>query len=106
MYAYLFATQCDPQWYKAWHTWALANFEVVGYMSERNLDTGGEGLINHIVPAVQGFFRSIALCSENAPQDTRLFTLWFNHGAHDDVSNVMAAGFDTLEVDTWHTVVP
>ncbi|KZV74520.1 atypical/PIKK/FRAP protein kinase [Peniophora sp. CONT] len=107
LHSYFLATHYDPLWYKAWHTWAMTNFEVVGYMSERNLDTGGEGLINHIVPAVQGFFRSIALRSENALQDTlRLLTLWFKYGAHDDVSNAMAAGFGTVEVDTWLEVVP
>ncbi|KZV64783.1 FAT-domain-containing protein, partial [Peniophora sp. CONT] len=107
LHSYFLATHYDPLWYKAWHTWALTNFEVVGYMSERNLDTGGEGLINHIVPAVQGFLRSIALWSKNALQDTlRLLTIWFKYGAHDDVSNSMAVGFGTVEVDTSLEVAP
>lgn len=27
--SYMLATHFDPQWYKAWHNWAIANFEVV-----------------------------------------------------------------------------
>lgn len=27
--SYLLATHFDPRWYKAWHNWAIANFEVV-----------------------------------------------------------------------------
>lgn len=66
----------------------------------RNLNAGREGLINHIVLAVQGLSHSIGLRSNNALQDTfRLLTLWFRYGTHDDASNVMTAGFKTVEVD-------
>lgn len=37
--SYLLATHFDPQWYKAWHNWALANFEVISMMSSTNKDT-------------------------------------------------------------------
>lgn len=54
-----------------------------------------------------GFFRSIALRNVDALQDTlRLLTLWFKFGAHDDVSNAMAHGFSSVEVDTWLEVIP
>jgi FKBP12-rapamycin complex-associated protein len=54
-----------------------------------------------------GFFRSIALQNANALQDTlRLLTLWFKFGGHEDVSNAMANGFSTVEVDTWLEVIP
>ena len=54
-----------------------------------------------------GFFRSIALKSEDALQDTlRLLTLWFKYGAHDDVSRAMSTGFTDVEVDTWLEVIP
>ena len=60
-----------------------------------------------IKPFVQGFFRSIALRSENSLQDTlRLLTLWFNFGAQDEVSHAIASGFSTVEVDTWLEVIP
>ena len=56
---------------------------------------------------ISGFFRSIALRSENALQDTlRLLTLWFKFGAHDEVSHAIASGFSTVEVDTWLEVIP
>ncbi|TFY65865.1 hypothetical protein EVG20_g5221 [Dentipellis fragilis] len=87
LHSYLLATHYDPNWYKAWHTWALANFEVVGYLVS--------------------FFRSIALRNETALQDTlRLLTLWFKFGAHDEVSHAMASGFSSVEVDTWLEVIP
>jgi len=60
-----------------------------------------------IKPCVQGFFRSIALRSENSLQDTlRLLTLWFKFGAQDEVSHAIANGFSTVEVDTWLEVIP
>ncbi|KAF8892145.1 phosphatidylinositol 3-kinase [Infundibulicybe gibba] len=111
LHAYLLATHYDPTWYKAWHTWALANFDVINYL-ENNLETRtsdrpGTGLAAHVVQAVEGFFRSISLRNEDALQDTlRLLTLWFKFGAHDDVSHAMANGFSTVEVDTWLEVIP
>lgn len=54
-----------------------------------------------------GFFRSIALRSQDALQDTlRLLTLWFKFGSHDDVSTAMIGGFSSVEVDTWLEVIP
>ncbi|KAF8448980.1 phosphatidylinositol 3-kinase [Boletus edulis BED1] len=111
LHSYLLATHYDPNWYKAWHTWALANFEVIGHLESQKestvTDVPGSGLAAHIVQAVQGFFRSIALQNENALQDTlRLLTLWFKFGAHDDVSQAMASGFSVVEVDTWLEVIP
>ncbi|KAI6023936.1 hypothetical protein PISMIDRAFT_679672 [Pisolithus microcarpus 441] len=111
LHSYLLATHYDPNWYKAWHTWALANFEVVGYLESQKesavSDVPGSGLAAHTVQAVRGFFRSIALRNENALQDTlRLLTLWFKYGAHDDVSQAMAEGFSAVEVDTWLEVIP
>ncbi|KAH9004515.1 atypical/PIKK/FRAP protein kinase [Lactarius hatsudake] len=111
LHSYLLATHFDPNWYKAWHTWALANFEVVNHLLNqaevKAADVMGTTLVPHIIPAVQGFFRSIALRSDNALQDTlRLLTLWFKFGAHDDVSHAIASGFSTVEVDTWLEVIP
>ncbi|KAG5734545.1 Phosphatidylinositol 3-kinase tor2 [Termitomyces sp. T112] len=109
--SYYLATHFDPTWYKAWHTWALANFEVISYMEvqtqNRSLEGSGNGLVAHVVQAVDGFFRSISLRNEEALQDTlRLLTLWFKFGSIDDVSNAMGTGFSTVEVDTWLVVIP
>ncbi|TFK75010.1 phosphatidylinositol 3-kinase [Pluteus cervinus] len=111
LHSYLLATHYDPTWYKAWHTWALANFDVISHLEaqgeNRMVDIPGRGLAAHVVQAVEGFFRSISLRNEDALQDTlRLLTLWFKFGAHDDVSYAMANGFSTVEVDTWLEVIP
>lgn len=109
--SYYLATHYDSSWYKAWHTWALANFEVVGFLENQQYnkisDVPGHELTAHIVSAVIGFFHSISLRNENALQDTlRLLTLWFKYGAHDDVSHAMSNGFTDVEVDTWLEVIP
>ncbi|KIK08874.1 hypothetical protein K443DRAFT_655406 [Laccaria amethystina LaAM-08-1] len=111
LHSYFLATHYDPLWYKAWHTWALENFEVIGHMESqsenRPNDLPGERLAAHVVQAVEGFFRSISLRNEDALQDTlRLLTLWFKFGAHDEVSHAMGSGFSTVEVDTWLEVIP
>ncbi|XP_006461830.1 hypothetical protein AGABI2DRAFT_151451 [Agaricus bisporus var. bisporus H97] len=107
LHAYYLATHYDATWYKAWHTWALTNFEVVSELEAqaegRTVDIPGEG----IAICYTGFFRSIALKNFDALQDLlRLLTLWFKFGAHDDVSDAMANGFSTVEVDTWLEVIP
>ncbi|RDB15759.1 Serine/threonine-protein kinase tor2, partial [Hypsizygus marmoreus] len=110
LHSYYLATHFDPTWYKAWHTWALANFDVVGYMenqnSNRTTDGPESGLVAHVVQAVDGFFRSISLRNEEALQDTlRLLTLWFKYGSADNVSHAMGNGFTTVEVDTWLVII-
>ena len=56
--AYYSATQSDPKWYKAWHTWSLANFEVVGYLETQNsnLSDGvlAQSFVTHVTSAVEG----------------------------------------------------
>ncbi|KAL1936471.1 hypothetical protein VTP01DRAFT_605 [Rhizomucor pusillus] len=106
--SFLLATRFDQKWYKAWHAWALANFDIIEY----NYKIHGEQLpphiyTHHVVPAVQGFFRSIALSKENSLQDTlRLLTLWFKHGYHPDVCTAIKDGFHTISIDVWLQVIP
>ncbi|KAG9972338.1 TOR1 phosphatidylinositol 3-kinase, partial [Aureobasidium melanogenum] len=90
--SYKAATHYNQDWYKAWHAWALANFEVVTALTA-NKDRGeADGMQrryihDYVVPAIQGFFKSIALSSSSSLQDTlRLLTLWFNHGEHQEVT--------------------
>lgn len=58
LHSYHLATHFDPTWYKAWHTWALANFEVIGYMETQTQNQTPEaqrkGLAGHVVQAVDG----------------------------------------------------
>ncbi|KAJ6515088.1 phosphatidylinositol 3-kinase [Mycena vitilis] len=107
--SYLLATHYDGEWYKAWHTWALSNFNVITILKaqDRSVDIGGDRLAAHAVQAIRGFFRSVSLKKDEALQDTlRLLTLWFEFGAHDDVSLEINRGFGIVEVDTWLDVIP
>lgn len=105
------ATKYNSRWYKAWHAWALANFEVV-----QALSSNGEGVpsrvdhavvANHVVPAVHGFFESISLSQGSSLQDTlRLLTLWLTHGGYSEVTSAVTEGFTHVSVDTWLEVIP
>ncbi|KOS19963.1 Phosphatidylinositol 3-kinase tor2 [Escovopsis weberi] len=109
--SYSQATKYNPRWYKAWHAWALANFEIVQTLTAR-----GEGqlsradqtmIIEHVVPAIQGFFKSIALSAGSSLQDTlRLLTLWFTHGGNSEVNSAVTEGFGNVSIDTWLEVIP
>ncbi|KAI9272821.1 armadillo-type protein [Phascolomyces articulosus] len=108
--SFLLATRFDQSWYKAWHAWALANFDIIDY--HEKLHQEDQQLPPHIfgmyvVPAVQGFFRSIALSKENSLQDTlRLLTLWFKYGYHADVGTAIREGFGLINIDVWLQVIP
>ncbi|KEY75200.1 hypothetical protein S7711_01639 [Stachybotrys chartarum IBT 7711] len=109
--SYSQATKYNPQWYKAWHAWALANFEIVQTLWARNeghLSRADQTMIiEHVVPAVQGFFKSIALSAGSSLQDTlRLLTMWFTHGGSPEVSAAVTEGFTHVSVDTWLEVIP
>ncbi|CAG8528851.1 8861_t:CDS:10, partial [Acaulospora morrowiae] len=122
--SYNLATKYDKEWYKAWHAWALANFEVIShyeklnsmdnsreeqnitYVSEEDANIHNE-VLAYVVPSVQGFFRSIALSRGNCLQDTlRLLTLWFKYGNHEEVSRTIKQGFGSVNIDTWLEVIP
>ncbi|KAF7350698.1 Serine/threonine-protein kinase TOR [Mycena sanguinolenta] len=108
--SYLLATTFDESWYKAWHTWAMANFNVVSQIeakSEGRVRNTGDRLASHVVQSIEGFFRSINLRNEDALQDTlRLLTLWFKYGAHEEISHAIASGFSMVKIDTWLPVIP
>lgn len=103
---YSHSKDLDKNWYKAWHTWALANFDVISYYERKGTASASHGL-SYVVPSVTGFFRSIALSSGNSLQDTlRLLTLWFKYGHRAEVSAALAKGFPTVNIDTWLQVIP
>ncbi|KAM0752153.1 FAT-domain-containing protein [Meredithblackwellia eburnea MCA 4105] len=108
--SYLLATNLDRTWYKAWHAWALANSEVVAHHAKGQTDLAAVSdkiYANHLVPAVNAFFRSIALSPGNSLQDTlRLLTLWFKFGFSQVVTESILVGFRTVSVDTWLEVIP
>lgn len=54
--SYRLSSELDPEWYKAWHAWALANSKVASHY-ERNQDASSvpvEIVQYHLVPAVHG----------------------------------------------------
>ncbi|KAK6543250.1 phosphatidylinositol kinase- protein kinase tor1, variant 2 [Orbilia ellipsospora] len=105
--SYWLATHYNKDWYKAWHAWALANFEVVTNRDLREISSSSEMLNNHVVPAVRGFFKSISLSAGSSLQDTlRLLTLWFAHGGNAQVNAAMTEGFGVVSIDTWLAVIP
>lgn len=109
--SYQKATKYNQKWYKAWHAWALANFEIVQTLSARienqSSKTEQSALIEHAVSAIQGFFKSIALSAGSSLQDTlRLLTLWFTHGGSSDVNAAVLDGIANVSVDTWLEVIP
>ncbi|CEJ79844.1 Putative FKBP12-rapamycin complex-associated protein [[Torrubiella] hemipterigena] len=109
--SYAQATKYNPRWYKAWHAWALANFEIVQALTARGEGQTGRNhqniIVDHIVPAIQGFFKSISLSAGSSLQDTlRLLTVWFAHGGHAEVNTAVTEGFTNVSVDTWLEVLP
>ncbi len=125
---FLAATSYDKNWSKAWHGWALINFEMAMSHEHRYLvaavasktgpnPSGSLGQTTHgsssggnqyLVPAIQGFFRAISLSNgENSLQDSlRLLTLWFKYGTQPDVNAAVGDGFLAVPVDNWLQVIP
>ncbi|ORY29148.1 armadillo-type protein [Naematelia encephala] len=104
---YSIATELDSTWYHAWHTWALANFQVITQLEISQDGLAGEHFTTYIIPAVEGFLRSIALSPGNSLQDTlRLLTLWFTYGYQQGVSAAISQGLPSVNIDVWLEVIP
>ena len=109
--AYAHANQQSKNWYKAWHSWAIANFEVVTQQTN-NANAGNDPMDltmvqDFVIPAIRGFVKSIALTESSSLQDTlRLLTLWFAHGARADVNQVILEAFNDVSIDVWIEVIP
>ena len=109
--SYSLATQFDPNWHKAWHSFAIAHFDVV-LRAERAVNDRYETipaslLRAHVVPAVKGFFRSISLSARSSLQDTlRLLRHMFRYGSNPEVNAALNEGFAIVNIDTWLEVVP
>ena len=107
IHSYRRATELDRDWYKAWHAWALANFDIITHHERRGEAIPFHEVAASIVPSVHGFFRSIALASGNSLQDTlRLLTLWFKFGHLEHIADAVRQGFASVSVDTWLEVIP
>lgn len=106
------ATQFDSHWHKAWHSFAIAHFDVVS-RTERSVNEKSSEelppylLKSHVIPAIKGFFRSISLSARSSLQDTlRLLRLMFRYGNNTEVSAALSEGFATVNIDTWLEVIP
>jgi len=106
------AAELRPTYYKAWHSWALMNYQQIKPATdEKGCKGKAGGTDNYVVDAARGFFRSLQL-GKNRPmadilQDTlRLLTVWFNSGHRDDLNAEMEKGLSTVSVDTWLFVIP
>lgn len=105
--SYRRATQLDPDWYKAWHEFSLRSFEIIQHFESQPDLVDSDVFATYVVPAVQGFFRSIALSKGNSLQDTlRLLTLWFKYGYHDQVNIAISQGVGSVSIDVWLEVIP
>ncbi|KAK6202747.1 1-phosphatidylinositol 3-kinase [Scheffersomyces amazonensis] len=114
--AYLLATHFDKKWYKAWHNWALANFEVISLYTNNESTAANkvdsnmiplEAVQRHVIPSIKGFFHSIALSNSNSLQDMlRLLTLWFKFGGIPEAAQAMTEGFNMVKIDNWLEVLP
>ncbi|OQR94007.1 phosphatidylinositol kinase (PIK-L1), partial [Achlya hypogyna] len=112
------STELEPSSYKAWHAWALMNFHVAEFHSQRPPGSnqaakkdGDPNLGPYIASAIEGFFRSIALgrsrWAANVQQDIlRVLTLWFAYGHRSDVHGALVAGFQSVSIETWLIVIP
>nr|WBK62802.1 target of rapamycin [Sogatella furcifera] len=114
---YAASTEHDNSWYKAWHAWAYMNFETVLFYKHQHSSIGeptpraalpsNQYITKFTVPAVEGFFRSIALSHGSSLQDTlRLLTLWFDYGQWPEVYDAIVEGIRSIEIDTWLQVIP
>ncbi|KAL6229259.1 hypothetical protein BDW75DRAFT_235346 [Aspergillus navahoensis] len=82
--AYAAATKYNRDSYQAWHSWALANFEVVATIaSQASRDGASIGMVpGHIV------------------------TEHFIHGGDQEVNAVVTEGLTAMNIDTWLAVTP
>ena len=101
-------TEHGPNWYKAWHSWGITNFEAVSfYEKQKESKKSRKKLVKHLVASLNGFFRSIALSPGKSLQDTlRLLSLMFKYGADKEAEAALIRGFSTVSVDTWLQVIP
>ena len=114
------AKDADPSWYKAWHSWGRANYDLISVLEQnQSRRAGGKSasksdqtaLLSYITAAIGAFFQSIILSPDDRRnaglQDIlRLITLWFRHGKHAEVNEVIAEGLEHVSVDTWLQVIP
>lgn len=93
--------------YKVWHTWALMNFEAISFYEKVAKNRKSPKIGPYLVPAINGFFRSISIRPRQTLQDAlRVLSLMFKYGSQKDVEAALLEGFNTVSIDTWLEVIP
>eukprot|EP01126_Amoeba_proteus_P048791 TRINITY_DN5662_c0_g1_i4.p1 TRINITY_DN5662_c0_g1~~TRINITY_DN5662_c0_g1_i4.p1 ORF type:complete len:841 (-),score=190.43 TRINITY_DN5662_c0_g1_i4:2162-4432(-) len=100
------AIKNNTNWFKAWHIWAIIHYQILTHYSKQQ--ENHPKIFLHLLPAITGFIRSIALApsSQNLQDTLRLLTLWFTYGFKKDVEKAIREGFNVINVDTWLPVIP
>lgn len=85
----------------------MANFEVITQLEVSQQGLSPVHFTTYIIPAVEGFLKSISLSPGNSLQDTlRLLTLWFTYGYSSGVTAAVGQGLPTVNIDVWLEVIP
>ena len=105
------ATVFNSKSYKAWHAYAMANFEMITMLDTQvnrdSSETLRSTILTRVFAAIGGFFNSIALSPSSSLQDTlRLLTLLFSYGGHETVQTEFMEKFRSVKIDTWLDVIP
>lgn len=61
------AIEYAPEWYRAWHVWAIVNYKFIGIYEKQN--TRHPKIDSYLVPAISGFIKSISLAPYDNLQD-------------------------------------
>ena len=107
------ATHCNPEFAKAWHAYALLNFEAVNLYQNKPEGSVEKAFDDHVFAATRGFIRSIALGIRSQKksrfilQDSlRLLTLLFKYGHLDEIQKEFKNSFQQIDIIAWIEVVP
>ncbi|CAB1329545.1 unnamed protein product, partial [Coregonus sp. 'balchen'] len=119
---YNHSTEHDRNWYKAWHAWAVMNFEAVLHYKHQNQGRDEKKKKRHISGASAN---SEASNSDSEVDSTEhspvpspgqkkanedlsktVLTLWFDYGHWPEVNEALVEGIKTIQIDTWLQVIP
>jgi len=128
--AYRSAMTLDDGNYKAWHSWAMVNFNIMEQLRSQ-ADANQQRrpgqpyrppnpamaakLQRHLIVsaanAAQGFLRAVSLGRKKWSGSVqtnllKLLNVWFWYGNTDDVAAQLASGFVTVSLDSWLGVLP
>eukprot|EP01119_Soliformovum_irregulare_P019909 TRINITY_DN6394_c0_g1_i1.p1 TRINITY_DN6394_c0_g1~~TRINITY_DN6394_c0_g1_i1.p1 ORF type:complete len:1896 (-),score=591.61 TRINITY_DN6394_c0_g1_i1:8-5695(-) len=97
------AIDYDKNGSKTWHAWAMAHYEAISHYEALNQT---KRVQVHLVPALKGLSKSIALSSQTFQDTLRLITLWWKYGALQEVESALQDAFNIINIDAWLLVIP